>query len=260
MSHFLQRNRIQFPVDFLGDPRVRTVAKLIGPDRAAFVVVSLFCDLAYQASIGSPLGVLSPKARGTLLDSMLDAWKIADPAVDPGQLAASAERALREAEIVSDGAGGGWQCPWFAGLNPHMDPAWMPAHEKGGAATKEALRKKRERAAAGQQAELLPSDTMARPDGTPMPPEEKERVTMLIRLADNALGRKERLSSGYGRPLVLDAIHLVDTETEQMLEETLAWVSEHRQLDTVPANAEQLLNPHHWQRIREAMKASLMPA
>lgn len=126
---------------------------------------------------------------------------------------------LQEAE-------GGWVCPEFAALNRQLAPGHMTLQQQGGHAR--AIKYKRDEAerTAQQQSLLIDREVYLRPtDGTAMDSEEINRVMTIIKLFDNVLKRRARLTNEYSQGLVQDAWRVRQEHTDADINTVASWLN-----------------------------------
>lgn len=219
---------LRFPTDVERTHEYQLLEAKVGEETAARWFLRLWVHLGYSAPTTGNVGFIPQETAALLAKSV-------------GQEEGSLIKTLLETKWLVAGAGG-WNCLRFAMLNTHLKPGFKTQQSKGGHA--KAFYKKLEtlRADAAMQSLLMPAEMFRRRDGQPLNSAEIQRVMVLVRSLDNALGRSvQRANHEYTEGLIADAYELQDGSTDEQLNQLVMLVFNHRDHPAMPKTTEQLL-------------------
>ncbi len=251
---------LRVPLDFESWQELRVLkAKLGSAALAGYAYLRLWVELGYQVQTTGRLGFLSAEAAemfGSDMGNVALAFSMGERGVTGSVLDVLASSGV----LVR--VEGGWECPRFVKCNPHLDPAYLPAHKKGAEASRYVRDLRKYDSRAMQEALLIPAERWVKP-GTgsstegnegnegpqglrrseAMTSEEIKRVMMLVRALDGALGRRDRVHNGadYPEGLIADAWLAVRDYPAETLQMVCKWLLNNRGRPAVPGTAEQVL-------------------
>lgn len=228
---------LNIPLDFRSRTPFRVLRRALTRDgdaeggavRAAGLVLLLTGELGYAAE-KHPVGFVPEPQMRLFLEDLPDL---------PEALSA-----LTAPDCYLQAAEGGWVCPDFAACNRHLAPGHMTLQQQGGHAR--AIKYKRDEAerAAQQQSLLIDREVYLRPtDGTAMDSEEINRVMTIIKLFDNVLKRRARLTNEFSQGLVQDAWRVRQEYSDADINAVASWLNAKavEGHPSLPANTETLL-------------------
>lgn len=181
---------LHLPADFERLPEFRALAGEHGEASATHLLMRLWVELAYAASVNG-LGMVG-QPMAAMFERSLPA---------PGVSALLKCGLLKEVD-------GGYHCHRFAQTNEHLDPAHVPQHIRGANVSKFVRAQRRAQHEVMQQGLLLVPEKFVRPDGHPMSAEESRRCLFVVKTMDNALFRPDRAPHEFTEGLMHDALRL----------------------------------------------------
>ncbi|HEY1171012.1 MAG TPA: hypothetical protein VGH19_06535 [Verrucomicrobiae bacterium] len=219
---------LRFPTDVERTHEYQLLEALVGEEKAARYFLRLWVHLGYSAPTTGNVGFM-PEETAPLLAKSL------------GVQAEDLVKVLLGSKWLVVGQGG-WNCLRFGMLNTHLKPGFKTQHSKGGHGKAFHSRQRQIRGEVAMQSLLMPADMFRRRDGQALTPEEIQRVMLLVRSLDNALGRvQQRLNHEYTEGMIADAYDLQADLTDDQLNQLVMLVFNHRDHPAMPKTAEQLL-------------------
>ncbi len=262
--------QLHVPVDFERLPEFRALRVVVGAECStwnigakAFLVdplcallfLRLWVDLAYQATITRPLGLLPPEGVELFVSGFKE-LSGAMPGFDPIKLlvAAGLLKAVDGRSKMEDGAAtpvsnpssnahlpSSFLCERFARWNEHLALDHKSAQVRGAEHSALARNKRNIAQASAQQSMLLPPASFKKRDNTPLTGTEMNRALTVINMVDNCLKLARRRSGDYPDGLLHDAVEVCERYDPDQLETAYYWIIDHRDHPGIPKTTEQLL-------------------
>jgi hypothetical protein len=231
---------LHLPLDHESWHEFRQLRQSVGHALASHMFIRLFVELGYQAQAGIRLGLLEEKAIELFLDSIAEASGARPEGPHGGR--PQGLQALLSAGLLLP-TEGGYLCPRFAQLNPHLDPSHEPMHVKGWKTSKLNRDLRKYGGMALQQSLMIPDEVWTRPSGQKMEYEEIRQIMLLVRACDGALGRPERPhnSNGFTQMLVQNAWRIVTEFSPEQIDSIVRGIMACRSHPAIPPTTEQLL-------------------
>jgi len=193
-----------------------------GPERAAFMLLRLWVELAYEVEATGRVGFLT-SASAERYEKSVGVACATHPLLVP----------------VPDG----FECPRFTRLNGHLNASNQPMHMVGAEVSRWVRGTEKAARHVMQQSLLIAPSTWRKPDGTVMAHDQIQRIMLLVNSCDRALYRPERPANdqGYPETVVLDAWRVLQEFLPDQLEHVLKEVVKRRGHPSIPPTTEQLL-------------------
>jgi hypothetical protein len=149
---------------------------------------------------------------------------------------------------------GGYECSLFAVNNQHLGKEYVSPQRMGGLARAAKFHRRAAEEDAVRQAALLQEDLFVTEEGAKMGAEEIQKVTMLIMLLDNCLGRASRLRKEFTAGLIADAHKVVNRYAPESINGFTQWLMANRTKPGVPSVTEAILREpsRYFERFAEA--------
>ncbi len=202
---------------------------------AMFIVMRLFVVLGYLARSTNQPGVLTAAGALQLRESLEPLF---GEGCDPIEL-------LQGCGLLALGSEQELRCAVFAGLNEHLSGDYKPTHMKGNLMRQVSLHIQNATAAAPHQAMLLEARPM-RQDGTPVTPQEMDRVMVVIGTFDRIF-QYTRHKTGLTQSLILAALETCDRfqydsiKVPDEFRQFIGWLLSNRDKPRVPKTTEEVL-------------------
>lgn len=226
----MDRNCLHIPIDYAARPPFRLLEQSVGGPMANAAILSLWRELAYASETAPRVGFISGSQMGILAED----WRERIPGL--------VEKLVATGWL--EGAEGGYFCAGFARDNQHLSPYKKTLAGLGGdGRALKLLRERTEIEAMKQQGLFQDEDIFQREDGTRMDGAERARVTLLIKLLDNCVERRPRLTSEFTAGLVASAARALASRTDEDIDRFARWLLGLRKNPhpSVPAHTESIL-------------------